>query len=227
MQRLYYDLHIHSCLSPCAEDEMTPANICGMAHLKGLDAIAVTDHNSALNLRAAARWAGHYGLILVPGMEICTREEVHILAYFDAVETAEQMGRLCRTHLPPMRNRPDFFGRQLIVNGEDEVTGEEDALLIGALNLSFSEVCDAVRSLNGVPVPAHIFRGNGVVQMLGFVPKEAGITAVEADDAGSVPEGCLRLCSSDAHRLSAIHERQFFLETERSARGVLNYLVDH
>ena len=92
------DLHIHSCLSPCAEEDMTPANICGMAHIKGLDAIAVTDHNSARSLPYVKEAADYYGLILLPGIEVTTREEVHLLGYFPTVEAAVEAGELFSSH---------------------------------------------------------------------------------------------------------------------------------
>lgn len=221
---LYYDLHIHSCLSPCAEEEMTPGNICGMAHIKGLDLIAITDHNSALNLRAGAAMAERFGLLFVPGIEICTREEVHVLAYFETVGAAEEMGLFLRGLLPPVPNRPDFFGRQQIVDENDGVTGEESALLIGACGLSFSETCRKVRSLSGVPVPAHIYRGNGVVKMLGFIPKEDQITSVELKGNEPEPPGYRLLRSSDAHRLADIQERLHALEAEKTVPGVLDFL---
>lgn len=222
--RLYYDLHIHSCLSPCADDDMTPGNICGMAHLKGLDLIAVTDHNSAGNLRAAEKMAWDFGIMLIPGMEICTREEVHLLAYFETVEAAEKMGDLCRQHLPPMKNRPDFFGHQFMTDERDEIAGEEDAPLIAATDLSFSEICKSVRALKGVPVPAHIYRGNGLVKVLGFIPKEDHIAAIEIDRTLPAPIGYHCLHSSDAHRLQDIQERRFFIEAVPSVCSVLDFL---
>ena len=221
---LYYDLHIHSCLSPCADDDMTPGNICGMAHLKGLDLIAVTDHNSAGNLRAAEKMARDFGIMLIPGMEICTREEVHLLAYFETVEAAEKMAEICRQHLPPMKNRPDFFGHQFMMNERDEIIGEEDAPLIAATDLSFSEACTWARTLKGVPVPAHIYRGNGLVKMLGFIPKEDHIATIEIDRTLPAPKGYHCLHSSDAHRLQDIQERRFFIEAAPCVRSVLDFL---
>ena len=116
---MYVDLHIHSCLSPCADDDMTPANICGMASIKGLDAIAVTDHNCARNLPYVKEAADAFHIILLPGMEITTREEVHVLGYFPTVEVAMEAGEFFASHLPPMKNRPAFFGRQLVVDTDD------------------------------------------------------------------------------------------------------------
>ena len=121
----FADLHIHSCLSPCGDEDMTPANICGMAKLKGLDAIAICDHNSARNLPAAQELCDAYGLLLLPGMEITTREEVHLLGYFETVEAALAFGEMLRGHLPNKKNKPQFFGRQLVMNSDDEIIGEE------------------------------------------------------------------------------------------------------
>lgn len=206
-QLLHYDFHIHSCLSPCADDDMTPDNICGMAKLKGLNAIAVTDHNTARNLRAVSRAAANQGLLLLPGLELCTQEEVHILAYFPSVQAAEAMGAACLPLLGGLRNNPAFYGRQIIYNETGEEAGEEDALLIGALQADLSEVCTMVRALGGVPVPAHPCRGHGLVTMLGFFPEEEGFTTSEASDHCPLPEGLRLLRSSDAHQLGMISER--------------------
>ena len=118
---MFADLHMHSCLSPCADDDMTPANICGMAYIKGLQAIAVTDHNTARNLPYVKEAADHYGLILLPGMEITTKEDVHLLGYFKDVDTAVEVGEIFSSHLPPMKNKPDFFGNQFVKIGRAHV----------------------------------------------------------------------------------------------------------
>ncbi len=219
---LYYDLHIHSCLSPCAGEDMTPDNICGMAHLKGLQVISVTDHNSAGNLRACQQAAKEYSLLFIPGMELCTREEVHLLAYFPTVDAAEEMGQRCRGFLPPMKNKPDFFGNQWVVDYQGTLLYEEEALLIGALNLSFSEVVGMVRKLGGVPVPAHIHRRNGVVQMLGFIPPGDAITTVEVRPGDCPPVGYRVLHSSDAHQLGDISERLYHVSAEPTVQSVLD-----
>lgn len=221
---LYYDLHIHSCLSPCAENDMTPCNIAGMAKIKGLDLIAVTDHNSARNLRACARAAADMGVLFLPGMELCTAEEVHVLAYFPTVDAAESMGEECRKWLPQQKNRPDFFGRQIVMDEHDRETGEEDALLIGALSLDLNVLTARVRALGGVPVPAHVFRGNGLIHMLGFIPEEAGFRTLEIRDVEKELPGYLTLHSSDAHRLGDISERGAFLPSARNIGGVLSRL---
>ena len=116
---LYADLHIHSCLSPCGDQDMTPGNILGMAKIKGLDVVAISDHNAAGNLPAAQKIAEAYDLLLVPAIEITTREEVHMLGYFPSVEAAVSFGNMLKEHLPPKKNKPSLFGQQLIMNEDD------------------------------------------------------------------------------------------------------------
>ena len=132
---IFCDLHIHSCLSPCGDLLMTPNNIVGMAFIKQLDAIAVCDHNTAENLPAVKEVADMMGVLLLPGMELTTREEAHMLAYFPDVDSALAFSRFVHEHLPPIANRPEFFGRQVIMNSQDEEVGEEEKLLISALDL--------------------------------------------------------------------------------------------
>lgn len=225
---LYYDLHIHSCLSPCAENDMTPANICAMARLKGLHMIAVTDHQSARNLPAAAVCARREGLCLVPGLEVCTREEAHVLAYFDSVDKALMMGEYCASHLPPIKNRPALFGEQLLVDADENLLGQEDAMLIAALDSPLDEVCREIRRLGGVPVPAHINRGaNGLLGALGFIPKEEGFRALEVTPGLPLPADVStfrQLHSSDAHRLGDIAEAVHSLCIASSPSALLQWL---
>lgn len=231
METLYADLHIHSCLSPCADDDMTPANICGMAALKGLEMIAVTDHNSALNLPYAERAASAAKLLFIPGMEITTCEEVHLLAYFESVRAALDFGEFLRPHLPARKNRPALFGRQMIINEQDDALGEEDALLIGASDLKLAFLVSEVRARGGVPVPAHINRGsNGLLINLGFMPNDLNFSAVEVWRALPCPsapcENRRVLNSSDAHSLGAILEKEIQIPLKnRTIRSFLDYLA--
>ncbi len=190
---------------------MTPANICGMAAVKGLQMIAVTDHNSARNLPAVKACCDAYGLLLIPGMEITTKEEVHLLGYFATVEEALDFSELLRPHMPKQKNKPKFFGNQFVMDEDDNIIAEEDELLIGASDLRLSELAQLIRSRNGVPVPAHINRGsNGLLVNLGFMPEELGFTAVEVWRALPCPHtpqaGKVVLHSSDAHYLGDILE---------------------
>ena len=228
--RYFSDLHIHSCLSPCASDDMTPANICGMAVVKGLEMIAVTDHNTARNLPYVQKCADAYRLLLIPGMEITTREEVHLLGYFPDVPTAVAFGEELRGHMPRGRNKPAYFGNQLIVDEDDQTVAEEDCLLIGASDLSLSAAAEKVRAYGGVPVPAHINRGsNGLLVNLGFFPDDLDITAIEVSRALPCPqdvqEGRHILHSSDAHYLGDMLEAEITTGLEeKSVNAFLSYL---
>ncbi len=230
MAELFADLHIHSCLSPCGDEEMTPGNILGMALVKGLDAVAIADHNSALNLPAAEKIAATYGLLLIPGMEITTREEVHLLGYFPDVPAAVDFGEMLRGHLPGRKNKPSLFGPQLILNEEDEIIGEEDALLIGATDLPLEDAAGLVCKWGGVPVPAHINRGaNGLLINLGLMPEEPFFPTLEVWRRLPCPLEPLEnrhiLHSSDAHYLGDIQEREFLLKLpERSVQAFLNWI---
>lgn len=186
---------------------MSPANLCAMARLKGLDMIALTDHNTGGNLESAAEAARRNGLLFIPGMELCTREEVHLLAYFPDVASALAMDAAIKPLLPRAKNRPDTFGRQILMDSSDQMLGELDALLIGALDADLGTLYDLVRSHGGAAVPAHIYRGYGLIRVLGFMPETPRFHAVELLPGQKVPEGCLALYSSDAHSLGMIHER--------------------
>ena len=227
---LFADLHIHSCLSPCGDNDMTPGNILGMAALKGLDMIAITDHNAAGNLPAAQEIADAYGVLLIPGMEITTSEEVHMLGYFPSVEAAVAFGEMLKGHMPKQKNKPSFFGRQLILDADDQVIGEEDTLLIGASDFPLAEAAAQVRAFGGVPVPAHINRGsNGLLVNLGFLPPEPFFPTVEVWRNLPCPIEAMEnkhvLHSSDAHYLENILEKESMLHLpEKSVAAFLQWI---
>ena len=205
--KVYCDLHIHSCLSPCGDDEMTPWNLTGMARVKGLDVIALTDHNSALNVPDAIAAGTEYGVQVIPGMEITSREEVHILAYFHTLDGALSAGEEVYAHLP-------------------DSSGVLDKLLIAATDLGVDEVCALIRAHNGIPVPAHINRGNnGMIGALGLMPFLPEHPVVEVSPQVPCPEYAVRgryqLHSSDAHRLEDIQERVFALEAGEATAGAV------
>lgn len=225
MMRLAVDLHIHSALSPCADDDMTPGNIAGMAAIKGLDYIAVTDHNSAGNLKAVIEAAQEYGVMVLPGLEANTAEEIHVLCYFARLEQAQEMSLWIYERLPQVDNMPEFFGRQVYMDSCDNVLAEEPRLLISAAGCTLEELAAKTCRLGGVAVPAHINKGaNSLLPVLGFFPEKPAFTAVEIWGADTPVEaqGYLHLRSSDAHSLGDIFERKIFLETEnKSPEAVL------
>ncbi len=223
MARLYCDLHIHSCLSPCGDGLMTPNNIVGMAFIKQLDAIAVCDHNSARNLPAMKAVADMMNVLLLPGMELTTREEAHMLCYFRSVEACVAFGEEIYAHLPPIPNNEKFFGRQQVMDAQDEEVAAEERLLISALDLSFEACAARIHAAGGLCVPAHINRGSsGVLNALGFLPGGARYDALEVSRQVAPPaldlSGWRLLESSDAHYLENILEPTFAIEAR--ARSV-------
>ncbi len=219
--RVYYDFHLHSCLSPCGDEEMTPHDLVHMAALLGLQAIALTDHNSCLNCPAAAQVAAEIGLTFLPGMELCTAEEAHIVCLFPTTEQALAFQNTVDSTLPPVRNRPDIFGEQIICNAQDEPVGTQDVLLTTASTISVDTVVPLVRSFGGTAFPAHIDRPSySVTAALGNIPP-VGFTAVEITATGDVEQLTAQypeirhtplLLNSDAHRLLDINEPLAYLE---------------
>lgn len=228
--RYFYDLHLHSALSPCGDEDMTPNNIVNMALLKGLDIIALSDHNSAGNLRAVAK-AADSRLLVIPAIEVESAEEVHIVCYFPSVDRAEQFSEELKAQLPPIENRPDIFGRQLYLNEKDEVTGEEHQLLVCASGLSIEQVFSLTANYGGASVPAHIDRSSSsILSNLGFIPPDLPVSALEitAKRRAELEQkyaGFRILTNSDAHYLEDIAEPEFSLDLEeKSIDCFLHYL---
>ncbi|MDO5021749.1 MAG: PHP domain-containing protein [Eubacteriales bacterium] len=221
---LYYDLHIHSCLSPCGDTDMTPNNICAMAHIKGLDCIALTDHNSTGNVRAMYKAAQKFNINFIAGIELNTAEEVHLLAYFPNVSKAESFNSYIAPYRLHIKNKAEFFGEQYYVDENDDIIKTEEDLLISPLTLPFDDAVKKIRSFGGVPVPAHIFRSSGLVSMLGFIPESACINTVEITKEEKAPQNYKTLISSDAHYLGDISERENALPCENNTAEILAYL---
>ncbi|MGE5614538.1 MAG: PHP domain-containing protein [Bacillota bacterium] len=227
------DLHIHSALSPCAENDMTPNNIVNMAVLKGLDIIAVTDHNSGANLEAVARCAKKKVLLFVPGMEVETAEEVHLVCLLPDTEKAHEFQRYVEATLPDMANREDIFGRQVILDENDEIIGEEKQMLATAANLTVEKTHQLIRKLGGAMIPAHVDRPSySILSNLGIIPEHLSFTQLEVSKncdlqafRADKPEldRYKLIRSSDAHCLGDILERETFLELDNlSVRAVLD-----
>ena len=145
---LHYDLHLHSCLSPCGDNESTPGNIVGMAVIKGLDVIALTDHNTCKNCKAAMAIGEAYGITVIPGMELTTSEEVHVLCLCDNLEDAMKFDAFIEPRILDIPNNPKAFGDQFLCNEDDEVIASFPKLLISATDISFDKVYDYVSEYN-------------------------------------------------------------------------------
>ena len=244
MSRYLCDLHIHSCLSPCGDDDMTPGNIVGMALLNGLQIVALTDHNSVKNCPAFFKIAKTHGIIPVAGVELTTAEDVHAVCLFRTLEDAMSFGELIESRRIRIKNDATIFGRQLIVDENDEPCGEEPDLLINAVNLSLDEAYDEVTARGGVCYPAHIDRSsNGIISMLGDFPPEPRFSAFELNDIASLEDSLAKfpilkerrlvhVASSDAHYLTDISEEGFPIEiadepysSQRVRDGLIDYLL--
>ncbi|MBR6977140.1 MAG: PHP domain-containing protein [Lachnospiraceae bacterium] len=223
---LFYDFHMHSCLSPCGDDDMTPANLVGMAFVNGLQAIALTDHNSCLNCPAAYAHAAEYGITFIPGMELTTMEEVHVLCLFPTVERALRWSEYVYPRILNVKNKPEIFGNQRVMNEEDVQVDEIEKLLISATDISFDAVYDLMEEFGGVMVPAHVDAGSyGLIANLGFVPPESRFRTAEFEHEENVPVyekadpyfgTCRKIYDSDAHYLENISEAVHVLHVEEN-----------
>lgn len=229
--KYYYDLHIHTALSPCADNDMTPNNIVNMALLKGLDVIAVTDHNSAMNVEAVYKVGLKKGLIVVPGIEVETKEEVHILCYFYNLQDCLKFGEIINNFMIKIKNNSTVFGNQFIINEEDEIIGEVDNLLISSSNLSINDVFEYMRD-KGVAVPAHVDRTSfGIISNLGFIPDMNNLKSIELSKNmkkekffSIYPEYKKYnvISSSDAHYLGNISEKEEFLQCCNELKSIVD-----
>lgn len=235
MVTLSYDLHIHSCLSPCGDDDMTPGNIVGMAAIKGLDVIAVTDHNSCRNCPAVMKLAEQFGVLAIPGMEINTSEEVHAVCLFPTLEAALNFDGYVYARLMKFPNHEAIFGKQQICDEEDLCVGTEPYLLINSADISFDGLWELTERFGGVMFPAHVEKSaNSLIANLGFIPPDSRFKTAELKDlkelhrmrqAHPYLKQCRIISNSDAHYLEHIHEPELTIPVgERSAAAVLAYL---
>ena len=233
--KIYYDLHLHSCLSPCGDNDMTPWNTVNMAKLLGLDMIALTDHNSCGNCRSAMGVGEQIGITVVPGMEICTAEEIHCLCLFADIEKAEQFSDYVLSAMPPVKNREDIFGQQLFMDEGDGIHGKQELLLTTACSIGIDGLPELVKEYGGVCLPAHIDRESySILSSLGDFPPDLPFGAFEltpgADEKKYLSEyeylaDKRLLKNSDAHYLESMREREFYLELEEnSAAALIEYL---
>ena len=231
-----YDLHVHSCLSPCADDDMTPGNIAGMAAVQGLDVVALTDHNSAKNCPAFFAHAEKFGIIPIAGMELTTAEDIHMLCLFPTLEAALKFDAVVEESLIKVKNKPRIFGNQYIMNVDDEVAGEVGHLLINATSIDVASAWRMCLDLGGACYPAHIDRdSNGMLAVLGDFPEDVPFAAFELNDKQSYHSLAERLphlkekryvVSSDAHNLWSVSEAEntVTLEGDDKVLSLIKYL---
>ena len=214
------DLHIHTCLSPCAELEMLPDLIVERAQELGLQIIAITDHNSAENAAAVVNAARGTGVTVLPGMEVQTREEVHLLTLFDTLKQAASWQEQVYANMPLLKNDEAFFGEQLLLDADGEPVGYLDRLLLTSTFFSVEDAVQRVCELDGLCVPAHVDRTMySIISNLGFIPPELDVVGVEISTNIGPVEARERfpqlahyslVANGDAHRLKEMARRTTF-----------------
>ena len=212
MTSLYLaDLHVHSLLSPCAAVEMTPRNILWHARERGIDILAITDHNACDNVAAALVAARETGVTVLPGMEVETREEAHFIVLFEKMRQLMAWEKFVTSRRPARKNDENRFGAQFVVDSEDNLVKVKDEMLLCPLDVSAGELVEKVHGLEGLVIASHIDRpAYSIIQQLGFIPEDLHLDAVEVSrrmrpqDAAKnmlLPARMPVITSSDAHTI--------------------------
>ncbi len=211
MRRYVADLHVHTVLSPCAAVEMTPRNIVWHAARHGIDIVAITDHNAGDNVPAALAAAKDTDVVVLPGMEVETKEEVHVLALFDKPRQLFAWEKIVAASRSGRKNDADRFGAQFVVDAEDNLVAVKEEMLLASLTLSLAETCEQVAALGGLVIASHIDRpAYSILSQLGFIPPGLRLTAVEISRRTSRAEAAERfpaigglpvIAASDAHTI--------------------------
>ena len=228
--KVFYDLHMHSCLSPCGADDMTPNNLVNMAALAGLQVIALSDHNTTKNVPAAVKVGREAGVLVVPAMELTTKEDIHVLCLLPDLDAAEAFRQYVYPRLPQRKNRPKAFGNQFVMDENDEIIEEETQILKFGSSIGIYETKELLEQFGGLAVPAHIDRASfSLIGVMGNVDPEMGFrvyeTTVGCDRAALMERYGFRggfISNSDAHDLIAIQDAERTLDVEKmSPRGVI------
>lgn len=235
--KLSADLHIHSALSPCGSNDMTPNNIINMAYIKGLNVISVTDHNTMLNSKALIELGGKKDILVIPGIEVTTKEEIHVLCYFTSLDRGLEFQNIIYNGLPEIENDRNIFGDQYIMDSNDNCIGELKKLLISSTKYSINEIYHLAQDYNGVMIPAHIDRKVfSLISVLGFLPNNLKIKTLEISNNGDLDfvEKFINnlndyeiITNSDAHYLEDISEAvNYIYPKELSVESIILYLKD-
>lgn len=217
MKNYRADLHVHTVLSPCAEIEMLPPLIIIEAEKKGLDLIAITDHNATANIEAVQNAAYGKKITVLPGIELQTKEEVHVICLFDTLTQVYEFQKFVDMHLPNIKNRPDFFGEQLIVDENGDFIAKEERLLITSTSITFEAAYRKVNEIGGLFIPAHVNRkANGLFDILGFIPDNVPLIALEISRHLSVQQAQEKFNQLKSHSIiqnGDVHQLSDFLGT--------------
>lgn len=233
--KIYADLHLHSCLSPCGDNDMTPYNLVNMAKLLGFDMIALTDHNSCRNCKSAVAVGKEIGLTVVPGMELCTAEEIHCVCLLPDLDAADAFSQHIHGTMPPVKNQPEIFGEQRVMDTGDGILDTEPLLLTTASSVSIDDLVPLVRSFGGACFPAHLDRASySILSVLGFLYPELQFTAAEFTHKAFLPQYLDKhpllqdmhiVRNSDAHYLeNMVEPAEPLTLRENSAQGIIDFI---
>ncbi len=233
MQRYLLDLHIHSVLSPCGDILMTPGNIIKEAARQGIDIISITDHNVTGNVKSAIELGKAKNITVIPGIEVQSREDIHLLSYFNKLNDLKKYGKIIYEGLNKIKNDEDKFGPQILVDENDEFIGKEDRLLINSTDYSINELVSLTHQHNGIPVPSHAERSFGIIKNLGFIPEDLNISFVEMNFNETIEEYLKKfsylkkfklLKNSDSHYLEQISPKMaVYLKGKPTTEAVFSY----
>lgn len=180
MPLLRAELHVHTVLSPCADIEMIPPLIVQQAVESGIQVIAITDHNATANIGAVRQAAAGCDLTVLPGVELQTAEEIHVLCLFDLLEQAEEFQKWIDAALPDMDNKIEFFGEQFVVDATGDFIRREERLLLTSTSMTLTKAWKNTVDLGGILIPAHVNRkAFGLLPVLGFVPTDTPLDILE------------------------------------------------
>ncbi len=180
VKTLRAEFHVHTVLSPCAEIEMIPPLIVEEALARGIQWIAITDHNASANVEAVVNAAKGSDLTVTAGMEVQTQEEIHSICLFDTLDQLWAFQQFVDSALPPLENRPDYFGEQFVLDETGDYLRTEKRLLLNSVTVSIRETWEKVQALDGILIPAHIDRkAFGLIANLGFIPIDTPVEALE------------------------------------------------
>ena len=218
------DLHIHSCLSPCGSLDNSPKAIAEKAKEKGLELVALTDHNTALNCPAFKINCQQLGLWSVYGLEVTSNEEAHLVCLFETVEAALEFSDFVYKYIPDIPNKPEVFGDQVYVDENEDILGEVDKHLPNATGLSIDDVREEVFFRNGLFIPAHVDKPVfSIISQLGFLP-DADYTAIEVfnpANAKNYSDKYPVISDSDAHYLDDIAKKQLYIDVDEKSFSAL------
>ena len=180
MKQFRADLHVHTVLSPCAEVEMIPPLIVQQALEQKIDLIAITDHNASANVEAVQKAAGGTGLTVLPGMEVQSREDVHLLTIFETLDALVAWQKEVDAALPEKQNNSALFGEQFVVDETGEFIRNEPRLLLTSTHFSIDEIFERINALGGLVIPAHVERTSyGLLPTLGLISEQWNVSALE------------------------------------------------